>query len=63
MYTIARNILGWSDHEFWKASPRKYFAVLCKYTELKKEMSEPKQDVLVGKDAFYELSQLAGRIR
>lgn len=62
MYTTARCIFGWSDEEFWKATPRMYFAVLYKFAQIK-QMSTPKEEVLVGQDALQALSSMARKVR
>ena len=63
-YTTAMCFWGWSDSDFWAATPRKYFAVLYKYVEIKNSMNDkPKQEVLVGKQALNALSNLAMQIR
>ncbi len=55
---------GWSDSDFWAATPRKYFAVLYKYAQIKDTINEkPKQEVLVGKSALRALSDIVMRMR
>ena len=64
-YTTATHVLGWSDKEFWEATPRKYFAVLLKVGEIKKSLMQQctTQEPLVGKDALRALTQIAGKVR
>lgn len=65
MYTTARYILGWSEDEFWKACPKKYFAVLFKLGKIKSSLfpAENKQEVLVGRNALKALSYIAQKTR
>lgn len=59
-YTIATTVLGWSDEEFWVATPRRYLAVIKKYGELNK----PKRsNALVGDEAIKALCGIASKLR
>ncbi len=61
---MATSILGWSDADFWASTPRKYFAVLYTYSEIKSSLfTKANQEVLVGKKALSALSDIAMRIR
>ena len=64
MYAAARSILGWSDEEFFAATPRKYYAHYFAYCKMHNILSEkPALNPLVGKEAIKCLSQIAGKIR
>ena len=62
---MARKILGWSDSEFWSATPRKFLAVYFTYLDLQERINNiptnPKP--LFGKEAIKSLESIAGRIR
>ena len=57
-------MLGWSDSDFWAATPKKYFAVFDRYCEMKGYLSAPEPaKALVGRDAFNALAGIASKIR
>lgn len=62
---IARSILGWSDEEFWSATPRKLFAVYYTYLSLRESINNAVavQNPLVGKAAVEALQGVARNIR
>lgn len=64
-YTVALSVLGWSDREFWCATPRKFYSFLYNLTEIQTQAVKDslKPQALVGKDAINALSQLASQIR
>ena len=65
MYTTARYVLGWSEDEFWRSTPRKYYAVLYKVGELRQSMYRQNTEniPLVGKDALQALSSIASKVK
>ena len=60
-YVAARTVLNWSDEEFWRETPRKFYAFLFTYAKLRENALYDNQEVLVGENAFKELAQLANR--
>lgn len=64
-YVVARKILGWTDHEFWSASPRKLLAVYYTYLEFQDKINQAvvKQKPLLGKEAIKSLAGIAAGIR
>ena len=60
-YVTARTALGWSDEDFWKATPRKFYAFLFTYAKLRENAMTDNQEVLVGESAFKALSQMVSQ--
>ena len=58
-YTISRNVLGWSDAEFWNATPRKYNAVFWQYIENNKL---PEQKPKTGSEAINDILKTMGSL-
>jgi hypothetical protein len=53
-------VLGWSDSDFWNATPRKYNAVFWTHIEINKPPeSKPKK----GSDAIKDILGVVGRIK
>ena len=61
---MARKILGWSDDEFWRATPRKLLFVYASHLEFLQKLSsiKSKPKILVGKEAITQLKQLANSV-
>lgn len=59
---MARTVLGWSEAEFWQATPRMFYAFFFTYVDLQTKAVDvsSKQQVLVGKDAISALTQFCG---
>jgi len=57
---VARTILGWSEAEFWLATPRMFYAFFFTYTNLHTTAINDslKPQVLVGKDALSALMKI-----
>ncbi len=64
-YVTARQILGWSESEFWESNPRNLYATFFNYIDIQAKAQEIaiKPQALVGKDAFNALAQIAGQVR
>lgn len=65
---IACTMLGWSEREFWRSTPRKFYAFLYTYADLQRQaltavQNNSKPEALIGKDAITALSHLASQIR
>lgn len=58
-YTIARNVLGWSDSEFWSSTPRKYNAVFWQDIENNKA---PEEKPKTGSSAINDILKTMGNI-
>lgn len=57
---MARNVLGWSDAEFWSSTPRKYNAVFWQYYEMNKP---PEQKVKSGSEAINDILKITGALQ
>ena len=58
---MARTVLQWSEEDFWKATPRKYYSVLRKYGEIIQILS-PAPKALVGESAIKTLAGIAAKL-
>lgn len=53
-------MLGWSDSEFWNATPRMYSAVFWTHIEINKP---PEQKVKTGSEAIQDILGSMGRLK
>ena len=60
-YVTARTALGWSEKDFWEATPRKFYAFFFTYLNLREKVFQDNQEVLVGEKAMQALTNLASR--
>lgn len=52
--------MGWSDAEFWSATPRKYNAVFYQHIELNKP---PEEKPKTGSDAINDILKSMGALK